>query len=273
MRFEITTVTPEVAAKLLGKNENNRKLREPRAALLAQAMTEGKWRLTHQAVAISPRGRLLDGQHRLRAVALSGKTVQMVIAYDVPDTTFGVIDAGMPRKMYERLKSDPRNTTIATQMLRLMLGSKTSQEYEVQTMLDVAGDAMLKVAQVAGPNKRRGGRMSKATQEAAVVLRMADAIRSKDEDAQIRINWKLEKLRRGDMAGAPPIIVAYNKQLTDGVHSGDALVSPQVDEFCRAWRAFDPEKESVPRLHIDDHGAIVREARDLFQEISEGVFL
>lgn len=106
MRFEIVNVTPELAAKFLGKNDGNRKLREHRSAYLSRAILEGKWKLTHQAAAISKKGRLLDGQHRFRAICLANKSAEMVIAYDVPEDVFAVMDAGMPRQMHERLRSD-----------------------------------------------------------------------------------------------------------------------------------------------------------------------
>lgn len=272
MQFEIMEVTPELAAKWLGKNEGNRKLREPRAAALAKSMDAGKFRLTHQPVAFSPRGRLLDGQHRLRAICLSGKTIRLVVATNVPESAFEVIDAGLPRKMFERLRSDPKQTALATTMYRLMIGNRPPQEYEANLLIEILGPAMVKLEQVAKANRKGGGKISKATEEAAICLRMMRAIKDDDFDAQVRINWKLEKLRRADMVGAPPIIVAYHKQLLDGVKNTDIAVSPQVDQFARAWRAFDPERESLNRLQIDDHGLVMREARTEFRDMSQGIF-
>lgn len=272
MTFTVEDVTPEMAAKWLQRNEGNRKLREPRAASLAKAINDGKYRLTHQPIAFSAKGRLLDGQHRLRAICLANRTIPIAVARNVPESAFDVIDAGLARKMYERLRTDPKATTVATRLYRMMVGKGAPQEYEIQTMMDIVGDALLKVQQVSGPNKKKGGRVGKATQEAAIVLRMALAIHDKDEDGQLNINWKLEKLRRGDMVGAPPIIAAYHMQLVKGVQNTDITVSSDVDDFSRAWRAFDRTRESNSRLQIDDHSLIVREARDVFRLVSQGIF-
>lgn len=272
MTFTIEDVTPEIAAKWLQRNEGNRKLRETRAAAFAKAITDGKYRLTHQGIAFSSKGRLLDGQHRLRAICLANRTIPIVVARNVPESAFDVLDAGMTRKMYERLRTDAKATTVATRLYRMMVGKGAPQEYEIATMMDIIGKALLKVQQVTGPNKKKGGTIGRATQEAAIVLRMAMAMHDKDEDTQLNINWKLEKLRRGDLVGAPPIIASYHQQLTKGVQTYDITVSSDVDDFARAWRAFDRARESVTKLQIDDHSAVIREARDVFGIISQGIF-
>src|ERR1019366_7444668 len=53
--------------------------------------------LTHQGVAFDLAGRLIDGQHRLRAIMKSGTAV-MVLVFDGCDPeAFGVIDQGKKR--------------------------------------------------------------------------------------------------------------------------------------------------------------------------------
>lgn len=269
MRFEVMTVTPEMADNWLKKNEGNRKLREQRAAALARAIQDGKYRLTHQPIAISTKGRLLDGQHRLRAVVLSQQSIETAVAFDVPEAAFEVMDAGLPRKMYERLRTEPKNTAICTTAFRLLQSSRNSQEYETSLLLELFAPAMLKIEQVPKPRGRQ--RIAKASQEAAIVLRMAVAIKDKDEEEQNRINWVLGKLRHGDMAGAPPIVISYYKHLLEGPNRVIA-VARDTDQFCRAWTAFDPDKEGVLKLQITDHSRIMTEARENFRDISDGIF-
>lgn len=269
IRFELVNVTPEMAADWLSKNEGNRKLREQHAAALARAMDEGKYKLTHQAIALTKRKRLIDGQHRCRAVCIHNRPVNMYVAYDVPDDVFAVLDSGMPRKMHERLRSNPTSTTIMTKLFRIMVRSGRTQEYEISAMLDVFEPALSKWHAVTHKGPRKGFR---AAHEAAVVLRLAMAVRRKDDDEVSRVQWLVEKVHRGDMAGAPPIINAFWRQLTEGVANLDLGVSPDTDQFCRAWRAFDAENEAVTRLQISDHSADVRDARVEFKFLSEGIF-
>jgi hypothetical protein len=269
IRFELVNVTPKMAADWLIKNEGNRKLREQHAATLARAMDEGKYKLTHQAIAVTRKGRLIDGQHRCRAICIHGKPVQMFVAHDVPEDVFAVLDSGMPRKMHERLRSNPTSTTIMTKLFRLMVRVGRTQEYEISTMLDVFEPALSKWHAVPHKGHRKGLR---AAHEAAIVLRLAMALANKDDDEVMRIQWLVEKVHRGDMAGAPPVINSFWRQLTEGVANLDLGVAPDTDQFCRAWRAFDPENEGVTRLQITDHSADIRDARVEFKFISQGVF-
>lgn len=267
MRFEIVKVTPEMAAKFLGRNEGNRKLREHRAAYLARAIDEGKWKLTHQAAAISKKGRLLDGQHRLRAICLANKPADMVIAWDVPDDVFSVMDAGMPRKMCERLRSDPKHTAVVTSMFKLMSSNRTAHEFEVEMLLDIFEPALQAFKRV----PHTSSKVNKANINAAIVLRLAMLNARKDHDGISRIQWIVEKMHREDLVGLPPIINSFYRQQLEGVNS-ELGVSPATDQFVRTWNAFDPQKESVTRLQINDHGADVREARIEFKLLTQGIF-
>lgn len=269
MRFEIVKVTPQMAADLLSKNEGNRKLREHRAAYLSRAILEGKFKLTHQAIAISKKKRLLDGQHRLRAICLANKAVDMVVAYEVADDTFSVLDAGMPRKMCERLRSDPLHTAICNQLFKLMASNRSAHEFEMELMLELFDDALKSYAQVAGGKTNK---FTKAPMGAAVILRIAMHQQKKQFDGVARIQWILEKLRRSDLTGAPPIINVYYRQTLEGVRTLDLGVAPATDQFVRAWNAFDPEQEGATRIQINDHGADIRAARIEFKLITKGVF-
>jgi hypothetical protein len=270
MKFEVQTITPIEAAKLLGKNEANRKLREHRAAAMARAMREGRFKLTHQPIALSKRGRLLDGQHRLRAIILANKPVKLVVATDVPEETFDVLDAGLPRKMFERLKTNPQHTAVASSLWRFMC-RETMQEYEAQIMLDIFGPALAKMDAISRPIKNN--RVSKAVQEAAFMLRLAEAIKSKDDNRAIYIGWVLGKLRRADTAGLPSVAISYYLQLAQGGPRNPGIgVSQATDDFVRAWVVLDPNRENVQRLQVNDHSAEVREAREVFQNVTEKVF-
>ena len=53
--------------------------------------------LTHQGIAISETGRLLDGQHRLTAIANTGISAKFLVATGIPDDSFSVLDTGSAR--------------------------------------------------------------------------------------------------------------------------------------------------------------------------------
>lgn len=72
------------------------------AEYLAAQMVAGEWGLTHQGMALSADGDLLDGQHRLVAVMIAAETapdvtIQTEITYDLDPETFKLIDQGKSR--------------------------------------------------------------------------------------------------------------------------------------------------------------------------------
>ena len=94
----IIDLTPEMAEDWLTHcNTHNRRLIDAHVELLAQEMKAGRWQLTHQGVAFSPQRVLLDGQHRLWAVVLSGVTVPMRVFVNEPAEGMEVIDTGKAR--------------------------------------------------------------------------------------------------------------------------------------------------------------------------------
>ena len=109
-------MTPEVAAAWLEDfNTHNRPLREAHWRALAQDIREGRWKFTHQGIAIDEHLVLLDGQHRLRAIQEGGKAVPIQITWNLAADTFSVIDTGRRRTAVDA-SSPPVSSDI---MLRL----------------------------------------------------------------------------------------------------------------------------------------------------------
>lgn len=96
MKSEVKDVSPEMAEAMLRTNMNNRPLVRTRINELVRIIKTGQWKLTHQGVAVSPDGELVDGQHRLAAIARSGETVPLLVS-TVDDSIFDVIDTGRAR--------------------------------------------------------------------------------------------------------------------------------------------------------------------------------
>jgi len=106
MIVEEVSLTPHDAEKLLVKSLDvrQRAIRIDRVKRLEHAIRSGQWRLTHQPIAIDPDGHVIDGQHRLTAIAAAGQTVRVLMARDVDPTTFGVVDTGASRSPGDALR-------------------------------------------------------------------------------------------------------------------------------------------------------------------------
>lgn len=111
MRTVWVEVTPAQAAEWLKNNFVNRPLREDVVQSYARDMRNGVWVATHQGVAFSDTNALIDGQHRLSAIVLSGLTVRMMATYGLPATiegsemtTMDAVDRGRTRSVADQLK-------------------------------------------------------------------------------------------------------------------------------------------------------------------------
>jgi len=98
MRAEVIEITPELAKDLLKRNVNNRSLSQKKLKIYVEDMKNGKWVLNGETIQFNKKGELINGQHRLTAVILSGVTIQVLIVTGVEDDrAFATIDQGLMR--------------------------------------------------------------------------------------------------------------------------------------------------------------------------------
>lgn len=95
--IEIKTITPQEALFLLENLHDNQRIIRPKAvSLLKNEMIEGTFKLSTDAILIL-RGKLGNGQHRLTAVAQSGKPQQFLVLKTNDESIFKVLDCGLRR--------------------------------------------------------------------------------------------------------------------------------------------------------------------------------
>jgi hypothetical protein len=98
MKTEIKLITPKLAVDLLRNNKSNRRLNERKILQYKNDMMEGRWfEFTGETIAISENGRLLNGQHRLHAIAKSGVSLKFLICTNVSEDAMPFIDTGAAR--------------------------------------------------------------------------------------------------------------------------------------------------------------------------------
>jgi hypothetical protein len=93
-------ITPEIARDWLENRnaERQRRYSKYMAQKWADVMLSGRWKCTHQGLAFDWDGFLIDGQHRLGAVILTGLTVEMWVHPNCDPDTFDVLDQGYKRQ-------------------------------------------------------------------------------------------------------------------------------------------------------------------------------
>jgi len=125
VRAQWMDVTPETASRWLRNNFRNRPVSDDVVAAYARDMVNGVWQPTHQGIAFNDRDELIDGQHRLKAVIKSRKTIRMMVTFGLPSkiegsemTTMDCVDRGRTRSVADQLKIQHglKNSTAITQI-------------------------------------------------------------------------------------------------------------------------------------------------------------
>jgi hypothetical protein len=130
MQLRIETITPDMAAEILeNHNNHNRPLNRERVRLYTRELQEGRWKQTHQGIALAEDGTLLDGQHRLAAIRESGIPVAMPVGYGLDADAQRTMDQGRGRTLGDTLTAEgmpkgKRVGAIARTILTLTKGIK-----------------------------------------------------------------------------------------------------------------------------------------------------
>ncbi len=91
-------IEPEMATQLLRvANEKNRRMQDKHAARLSKVIKTENYELTGDTIKFSKSGRLLDGQHRLKACEKQGAPIVSHFVFGLDDEIFDVLDQGKRR--------------------------------------------------------------------------------------------------------------------------------------------------------------------------------
>jgi len=140
-------VTPAMAGYWLQNNFRNRPMVEDVVKAYARDMVLGQWVFTHQGIAFNDQDQLIDGQHRLRAVVMSGVTIPMMVTFGLPSaidgrqmTTMDCVDRGRTRTVGDQLaiqhaiKNGSIVASICAAMASLCFGERTRRLSVGQTL-------------------------------------------------------------------------------------------------------------------------------------------
>lgn len=113
----LTDVTPAMASEILAKyNTKNRRENAHHTTALVRNMVEGTWRFNGDTICFDDKGTLIDGQHRLSAIAKSGKTITCLFVVGLnPDTIKTKDIEAKPRNLSDLFKMEGvvQHTTLA----------------------------------------------------------------------------------------------------------------------------------------------------------------
>lgn len=121
--FGAVPVSPELASQWLTLNRDNRRPRKALIEYLARQITNGEWQSDHpQPIVFSDAGRLIDGQHRLIAISISGETVGCKVLCGARDNLRQYLDTGVSRTLEDRVSliEDPTTNRHVCSIINLL---------------------------------------------------------------------------------------------------------------------------------------------------------
>ena len=101
-------IDPPMAKRVLERNTRNRPVSELHIGRLRQEMLSGRWRYNGEAIKWSVNNELLDGQHRLLALASLDDSISLpfLVVRGLPTDTQDTMDQGRTRSAGDQLSID-----------------------------------------------------------------------------------------------------------------------------------------------------------------------
>jgi len=240
MRASIVVVTPAEAESILAGNNGNRKVRTRYVTSLANAMRRGEWKLTHQGIAISRSGRLLDGQHRLMAIAQSGIPCKMLVVTDAPDDSFPVLDLGAKRSLADATGIKKAVAEILRLGCAIATGDTIVTTAELEELYFDVGHIPEEMLTDTPTVKAY---FSTAAFRLGAVLSVLDGIKKEEVFASYHrlVHAEFESMTQSEMA--------ISRQLSNGSLSSAGGKSSR-DQICRAMAVF--SKPGLSKIQVSE---------------------
>jgi hypothetical protein len=130
----VADLTPSLATVLLGRNDDNRTLREATVTGYARDMQNGSWDMNGEPIIVAANGLLNDGQHRCAAVIKADVAIPAVFIIGVDRNTRTTLDQGSVRRLSDYLAMDGRPNSV-----RLAALANYIWAYQNRGMLQISG--------------------------------------------------------------------------------------------------------------------------------------
>lgn len=113
-KIKLQTITPAMAKRWLEITKRaveeegfpRRPLKQNQLKKLERTYRNREWKPNTETIKIDPKGRVVDGNHRLAASVRSGCSFKSYVAYNVPADWFSTIDQGVRRSITDVLAAE-----------------------------------------------------------------------------------------------------------------------------------------------------------------------
>lgn len=258
MHIEVITVTPKMASKWLQKNTINRPLQRGIVENLKSSFSRGEYVLSHQGIAFDETGTLVDGQHRLTAIAeLQGFAFPMFVATGLSQDSFKVMDIGRKRSASDCLREDRRLVETANTFASICEKSRTKSVTPTKLIpfIERIRDHHFELTSYCGTVSKTWSSVN--IRSAAILSMMTGG----DKDYVKAVYRALVLM---DIDAMPPCAkVLFKAQL-----SGALNISDRADTIARALVVFDKKRANNKQIKVYDTQNVYLLVRDLFADIA-----
>lgn len=254
LRTTLVDVTPALAEKWLADhNHNNRTLSTKVVQRYADDMRNGRWMLTHQGPAFDVADRLIDGQHRLAAVAAAGVSVPMYVTFGADPETFVVLDIGYKRQAGHVIPGPYANVKAAaarwlTDPPRLVIAAVAFHNRDAVRI--VAEHPLIETAATLSDRTYKAARIARGVHSALLTLAL--------ESPRVahRVDGWLDGLETGaGLDKGDPRLVLRNRWALEAKYlNGGGGRKDSAYLLVRAWNAY-VAGEPLTRIPIPKTGA------------------
>ena len=259
MKTELRIITPEIAGEMLKRNVSNRKLTTTHVMNLASEMKKGNWMFDGQPIRFSENGGLLDGQHRLNAVAESGLSQEFLILTGIDPAAFKVMDSGRIRTSSDifSIEGIP-NSIVAAACTKLVLthlsgnnaltnGAGTSTKFSNTSLLEFYNKTpnLKKWISEASSRSKFFNKVLSPTEISALSFLMGEK-----NVIQSELFWDSVCNGLGLVKGSP-IIALRNKLINDKLSLTSFTATYKKALIVKAWNYYRLNK-SITYLNFND---------------------
>ena len=246
---KVVKVTPELAKLFLSKNSVNREVRNNNVRFFCNEIRTGSFKTTHQGIALSKEGLLLDGQHRLLAIIETNTPVEMLVTENLDSSTFHAMDCGSVRSMSDRTGLDQKIAECTRYLIRLAYGSQV-QAKSAEINLDLANAGILDLHNDLMSYSKTNRKVYSCAQVRSAAILMV--INGHDKDYVFSI---YRNMLNQDFGNLPSIALSFIKHVNLSGYS----VGFGTYYFARAIKVFNKDLADITKLICTDSDTLYAE--------------
>jgi hypothetical protein len=252
MQCQIVEVTPALAEKWLKQNNHNRNIRDRAVLAYARDMEAGRWAENGEAIKFAADGTLLDGQHRLTAIALAGVTIKMLVITGLANSTQETMDAGSRRSTADAfgLRGEANSSVLASVARRVWMWDQGDYRFTGAAPTTAECASILEER----PDLRRSAEIASRVRQTFKPLPQSIVGTAHHLFTRIAPNeavWFFQRL--GDGAELPvghPILTLRTRTMSEAADRRSTPADRHMAYIIRAWNAV-RENRSLSRIIQD----------------------